>query len=149
MAWSWAREEQKLQTRPRQQKLVLCWCFVGGAFVLCPLILFGFPSILLQTHYKTKLANSNHWNHHSLQIREVSLIVSPRRTAVCLLYRSPKKFNTLHRRVLGMEYFPIRFKISIRDLKCKKMQKCFKWKNDKKCTKSVLNEKMIKMVKTC
>ena len=43
-----------------------------------------------------------------------------------------------------MEYFPIRFKISIRDLKCKKMQKCFKWKNDKKMQENVLNEKMIK-----
>ena len=46
---------------------------------------------------------------------------------------SPKKFNTLHRRVLGMEYFPMRFKISIRDLKCKKMQKnVLNEKNDKK-----------------
>ena len=33
---------------------------------------------------------------------------------------SPKKFNTLHRRGFGMEDFPKRFKISIRDLKCKK-----------------------------
>ena len=57
---------------------------------------------------------------------------------------SPKKFNTLHRRVLGMEYFPIRFKISIRDLKCKKMQKNVLNEKMIKNVKNVLNEKMIK-----
>ena len=40
-----------------------------------------------------------------------------------------KKFNTLHRRGFGMEDFPKRFKISIRDLKCKK-------------SKNVLNENL-------
>ena len=38
---------------------------------------------------------------------------------------SPKKFNTLHRRGFGMEDFPKRFKISIRDLKCKKCKQMF------------------------